>query len=118
MNISIKTTNLSLTSEIESYADSRMAKAARLVAGDTTAKGQLELERQVSHDAGEQFRAELTLQGAGFSVRAEAVESTLHGAIDVLENQLLEELRHIKGKKETLVRRAGARMKQWLRFGR
>lgn len=118
MKINIKATGLTLTDEIRSYLDKCLEKVEKHLHESEDAVANVELERHVSHDAGEVFRGELTLSGAGHSMRAESEGGTLHEAIDVLENHAIGELRKVKGKKINLFRREGLRVKNWLKFGR
>ena len=118
MNQNVKVTGLVLTPEIRSYLDRRMRKVEKMLAEDGAAVIDVLLERTVSHDAGEQFRAEIMVTGSKLSLRCEATEATLHSAIDALEDVAVGELRKVKGKKQHLLRRQAKRIKDWLRFSR
>lgn len=117
MKTNIKATGLTLTDEIRVYLDKCLEKVERHLSGEDVVVS-VELERHVSHEAGEVYRGELTLSGAGHSMRAESEGATLHEAIDILENHAIGELRKVKGKKMNLFRREGLRVKNWLKFGR
>lgn len=118
MKTNIKATGLTLTDEIRDYLDKCLEKVEKHLQSVDDAVVSVELERTMSHDAGEVFRGELTISGAGHSIRAESTGSTLHEAIDILENHVVGELRKVKGKKMHLFRREGLRVKNWLKFGR
>ena len=115
MRTNIKVTGITLTPEIQSYFDKRMAKVVKVLASDPTAQIDAEIQRQVLHTAGEEFRVEITITGAGMQVRSEVKEPTLHSAIDVAEGQVLNELRKSKGKRIDVVRRQALRFKNFLR---
>ncbi len=119
MQLNIKATGLTLTDEVRAYLDKRLHKVSQMVASHNgSAVIEVELERTMSHEAGEVFRGEVTISGDGLSIRAESQEKTLHAAIDVLEDVALVELRKSKGKKLRLFRLQGLRVKNWLRFGK
>lgn len=118
MKINIKATGLTLTDEIRDYLSKCLEKVEKHLHGSAEAIISVELERTVSHEAGEVYRGELTITGAGHLHRAESKGATLHEAIDVLENHVISELRKVKEKKMHLFRREGLRVKNWLKFGR
>jgi ribosomal subunit interface protein len=118
MRTNIKATGLELTPEVTRYSNKRMRKIEKELARDDTAVAQLEVERIQSHDAGQQFRAELTLVGANLLLRFEATERSLHAALDVLENHALAELHKAKGKRQHVWRKQAQKFKEWVRFGR
>lgn len=115
MQTNIKATGLELTPEVKRYADKRMRKIEKALAHDTTAVAQLEIERTLTHSAGQQFRAELTLIGAHLLLRFEAVERSLHAALDVLEDKALTELHKAKGKRQNILRRQAKALKELLK---
>lgn len=115
MRTNLKATGVTLTPEVQSYFDKRMGKVGKLLSGDPTAQLDAELERRMSHGAGEEFRVEITITGTGMHLRGEASEPTLHSAIDVVESQILNELRKSKGKRIDVVRRQALRFKNFLR---
>jgi ribosomal subunit interface protein len=118
MRINIKGTGVTLTPEIHAYFDKCAVKIEKMLAKDPSAFVDAEFELHRSHTAGDEFRVEVTVTGAGTHLRAESRDSTLHAAIDAVENQLLGELRKNKGKRIDVVRRQAARVKDFIRSWR
>ncbi len=115
MTTNIKATGVTLTDEVRRYLDKCLHKVEKYVGGESSAMANVELERLMSHEAGEMFRGELTISGAGLSVRAESEGTTLHAAIDTLEATAVGELRKLKGKRQHLFRRQAKRIKDFIR---
>lgn len=115
MTTNIKATGLNLTEEVRTYIEKCLHKIEKYVQDEPAAVIQVEIERTMSHEAGEGYRGEVTLSGGGLSVRAESKGSTLHEAIDVLENKVIGELRKVKGKRQHILRRQAKRVKDFIR---
>ena len=76
-----------------------------------------EIEESIAVErAGAKYHAEGNLSVDGKLFRAEANNSTLEGAIDDVRDDLIRELQHSQGKKQGLMRRGGAAIKEMLRF--
>ena len=111
----IKATNIELTQEVSDYLDKRLHSVEKLIdKNDTSAIFEIELEKIVSHQTGDAFRAEINLAIAGGHLRAEARETTLLNAIDKARNDVLMELRKTKGKRLRLLRRGGTAIKGFM----
>ncbi len=110
-------TGLTITPELRSYVDKQKKKVEKFV-HDSSARLDIEFERLTERNTGNEFRAELMVRGGGLDIRSESSASTLHGAIDDAVEQLLVELRKIKGKKLRLFKLGGLKLKNWMRFGR
>ncbi len=114
MNHNIKGTGLSVTDELRSYAEKKLAGADKFVAKDPTAHADIELEYAQARN-GSKYRAEFNLSAAGGLYRAEEWGSTMHEAIDLATSVLERELRQTKKKHQHLVRRGAGAIKDMVR---
>jgi ribosomal subunit interface protein len=116
MNINIKTTNITLTSQISDYVDKRLEKIKKLVSDDMSAQCDIELGKTSEHhQKGDIFRAEIHVIGVGKNAYASTERNDLYSAIDDVKDQILRKLKDDKGKKMSLVRRSGIRVKNMVR---
>jgi ribosomal subunit interface protein len=115
MTTNIKATGLTLTDEVRAYIEKCLTKIKKYVPDEAAVAIQVEVERTMSHEAGEGYRGELTLSGGGLSVRAESEGASLHEAIDILETKIVGELRKVKGKRQHILRRQAKRVKDFIR---
>ena len=67
------------------------------------------------HKNGELFKAEVTLHIGGKSLRAEAQEEDLYAALDAVSEKMVEEIKTLKDKKISFVRRNGAKLKSFVK---
>lgn len=112
MNTNIKTTNISVTPEISSYIEKRIDKINKLVGNDPSAQCFIELGRTTEHhQKGEIFRAEIHIVAAGKNCYTASEKGDLFSAIDDAREEMLRELRAVKGKKISLIKRSGAKVK-------
>lgn len=112
MNINIKTTAITLTPAISDYVGKRLQKIDSILVNDPSVQCDIELAKTTSHhQKGEIFRAEIHVVGAGKNVYASSEKSDLYSAIDSVRDEVLHELRTGKGKRVSLIRRGGARVK-------
>jgi ribosomal subunit interface protein len=116
MNTNIKTTNLSLTPAISAYIDKRLNKVGKIVGKDSAAQCDVELARTTDHhQKGDIFRAEIHIVGSGKNLYASSEKEDLYSAIDEARDMVLRELKVNKGKKISLIRRSGARVKNMIK---
>ncbi|MEN9613887.1 MAG: hypothetical protein RLZZ347_194 [Candidatus Parcubacteria bacterium] len=113
MKTNVKATQMELTTAISEYLAKRLTAFDKFVAStDDSAMCYVELGKvSKHHKSGDVFRAEINLHVGGKSFRAEAEESDLYAAIDVVKDQMLAELRSNKTKKLSLLRRGGQKIK-------
>lgn len=119
MQIRIRTIGHDLTDETSSYLHGRIEALQRFVDPfDETALCEVEIGRAIGgQKEGEIWRAEFQIVRGGERLRSEAIASTINAAIDAAKDEMLQQLRKSKGKHFALARRAGAKIKSWLRFG-
>lgn len=109
MKINIKATGIALTPAISDYVQKKISSVEKfLPSSDVVA--QVEVGKSTKHHkTGDVFMAETHLMGAGLDLYAVSKQGDLYAAIDLVKDELVHELTHLKGKKETLYRK-GAQM--------
>lgn len=116
MNINIKTTGISLTPAITEYVNKRLIKISKLIQEDATIQCDVELGKTTGHhQKGSIFRAEVHVVGAGKNAYASSEQGDLYSAIDEVKDLILSELKAAKGKRISIVRRSGARLKNMVK---
>lgn len=120
MNITIKATKYRLTPETEALIEEKLAAPLRLL-GDKSENALLEIEIEQAPPEGRSSEpcrlvARLIVEGRVF--RAETVKPTPEIAADKVRSELEAEIRKVRGRKQSLVKRGGAALKRMLRFGR
>jgi ribosomal subunit interface protein len=116
MNTNIKTTNITLSPAISGYVAKRLEKIERIARNDPTVKCDVELGKTTDHhQKGDIFRAEIHIVGKDLNAYASSEENDLFTAIDSVRDEILQELRSKKGKKLSLIRRSGTRVKNILK---
>jgi ribosome-associated translation inhibitor RaiA len=120
MHITIKTTHYELNLATRELVEGKFSGLGKLVASSTSpATLACEIEQSIAVErAGAKYRAEGNLSVDGRLYRAEATSSTLEGAIDIVRDDLIREVRRERGRGRRLIKRGGAALKQMLRFGR
>jgi len=121
MNISIKIlqTN-SLSQEARHIVEAKLAPIARLL-GDDKETALLEVELQSAPPEGRSatpVRLAANLSIGNTVLHAEAVKPTPESAADRVRNSLEAEVRRVRGKKRSMLRRSADRVKRLIRFGR
>ena len=120
MNIIIKATKYEFTPETEAIIEKKLAAPLRLLGeeGDTAL---LEVEIEQAPPEGrssEPYRLVANLIIGGKVFHAEAVKPSPESAADRVRSHLEAEIRHSRGRAQSLVKRGGAAFKKILRFGR
>lgn len=121
MQIKIKTTNIELTSAIESYVEEKVRGVEKFAVPhvDEDPIAEVEIGKTTNHhNSGDVFRAEINLRVRGKHFRATSEKSDLYAAIDDVRNEIVRELNSHKDKTRTLVRRGAGMIKNILRFGK
>ena len=116
MNIRIKATAFELTPAISDYADKRLDKISKFLGSDPTAQCDVELGRTTNHHhKGDIFRAEIHITAAGRDLYASAEKADLYSAIDDAHDEILHSLKLNKEKRQSRMRRGGARVKEMVK---
>ena len=117
MRINKKGTNISFTPAIEEYLEKRIASLEKLIdVNEPTLQIDVELGQTTKHhQSGDIFRAEISVHIGGQSFRAVSERSDLFSAIDNVKDEIMRELRSYKGKKLSLVKKGGQKLKAMIR---
>jgi len=116
MNINIKTLNITLTEAISDYVSKRLEAIQQLLESDPAVQCDVELGRTtIHHKNGDIFRAEIHITGKDKNLYASAEEPDLYKAIDMVRDEMLREVRSNKGRRLSLIRRGGAKIKNLLK---
>lgn len=117
INIITKATNIEITPAIEEYLFKKMAVLERYVdEEDSGLQAAVELEKTTDHHlSGKIFRAEISLQSARGTFRAEETAEDLYAAIDATKDEMVRVLSEGKGKRIERVRSGNRRAKEILR---
>jgi len=116
MNTNIKTTNIVLSPAISEYVTKRLEKIEKIVREDPSARCDVELAKTTDHhQKGEIFRAEIHIVAKNLNIYVSSEKDDLFTAIDSVKDETLQELISKKGKKISLIRRSGTRVKNMLK---
>jgi putative sigma-54 modulation protein len=105
MNISIKGTNLDLTTAIKEYVDDKVGNLDKFI---DAMEAKVELEKDKRHQTGLVYRAEVNMIVGGKIMRAEAKAEDIYAAVDLVIPKLKEQVSKFKDKRTTQARK-GAR---------
>lgn len=114
LNYNIKGTGLDISDELRTYVEKKLGSACKLIADDSTAHADVELQHLNEGRSGK-YRAEFTVSCAHRIFRAEAWGSAAHEAIDIATDELSREVTSDKKKHKDIVRRGAARAKEFFR---
>lgn len=117
MNIKIQATNLELTQDVRDYLDKKLPHFENyLEKAGSAALCEVEIEKTTDHHRqGDIYRAEVNLTVDGKQHRVESRQENIYAAIDEVKDEMSRELRKSKGKRMTLVRKGGAKVKNLLK---
>lgn len=117
MRVNIKATNTTLTPAINEYLNKKMEHVEKFVdKRDESLMCDIEVGKTTSHHQnGEIFRAEINCSVKGKMLRAVAEEADLYAAIDIVQADIIREIKTTKEKKMAFVRRGGAKLKNLLK---
>ncbi|MSR73027.1 hypothetical protein EXS61_00240 [Candidatus Parcubacteria bacterium] len=115
MKINTKAKNITISAETSDYLIKKLATLDKIV-NDDEMLCEVELGRESMHHAnGDVFRAEINCSSKGKNYFTVATEQSLHGAIDIMKDELLREIKSYKSRQKTLLRRGGAKIKNILK---
>ncbi len=117
MNINIKSTNTSLTPQIEVFLRKKLAVLEKIISPeDSSVQIYVEIGKETEHHkSGEVFFAEFNLHIAHKDFRVRRNGSDIYTAIDIAKDELFATVRTHKGKSETLLRRGSSMIKNMVR---
>lgn len=122
MKINVKATGMELTPAISSYIYKKISSIEKyLPAADIEKSGantvaQVEVGKNTRHHrAGNIFRAEVHITGAGLDLYSVSEETDLYAAIDIVKDEIVRNVVQLKDKRQTLARRGAEMMKNMMR---
>ncbi len=116
MAYTLRSVHYTVTPETELYLQNKVADIERIAGA--AARIEVELRKEGDRSHGESYIAEMNVHTEGSVVRGEHRALSMHEAIDVVKDEVLQQLRKGKGRRDSLMRRGGAMVKEWLRFGK
>lgn len=119
MHIQFKGTNYDLAPDVTDLATKKL-QALRKFLGkyERPALAYVDLGKSTeAHQSGAIWYAEINLDVGGKRYNARAEDETLLNAFDKTIAELMRELRAAKQKKESVLKRSGAKLKEMFRFG-
>ena len=114
MKINIKATGIELTQAISDYVYKRIFSIGKYLdqKNNPDIVAQVEVGRSTRHHkAGNIFRAEVHIMGTNLDAYAVSEMEDLYAAIDIVKDEIVRNIVHLKGKRETLSRRGAGIMK-------
>ena len=122
MDIRIKTTDYEITPEVSAYLDERIAALEKFLTGDTEiTRCEVELGRAAGrprHGANIWFAEISVIQPGMTRVHARNNAQSINAAIDDVKEEVERQLRSEKKLHIRLMRKTGAAVKSWMRFGK
>ena len=114
--INFKKTNVELEDRLVDVMEQKLQSLEKFI-GDAPTICDVEFEKVTHHQSGNVNRVEVNLEINGKLYRAEAVSDSFDQAMDEVRGELDNTLRSESGKKETLLKKGGRKLKELLRFG-
>ena len=115
MNISIKTTHIELTEQIQDYAEKKIGGTSeKFIEQNDSVICNVELAKTRNQKNGPVHYAEVNVEINGELFRATAEEDSIEAAIDKVKDELGRELRDAHNKHKDSMKKGGARAKQLL----
>jgi len=114
MKISLKGTNIKILESTTEYVDTKLVRMVEkfLLKDGEPVSLSIEVELTTKHHRkGKIFRAEAKIAMGKKVLYAEAFGETLNEAIDLLEEELEQEIKHFKGKARALMLKGARKLK-------
>lgn len=117
MQIKTKATGITLTPQISGYLDKKLNSIKKLInKKDSGVICDVEVGKTTEHHkSGDVFRAEINLRTEGKTFYASSEKEDLYAAIDEVKDEIKSKLLSYKTKKQTLLKKGGRQIKQFLR---
>ncbi len=119
MKKNIKTKDLEITEAIDLYIEKKLESLAKFYsdANPESVSAEIEVGRTTRHhQSGDIFRAEINLMMGGKLFRAESEKDDLYAAIDEVRDDLEEEIKKFKDKKDAIFIRGARSIKKMMRL--
>jgi ribosomal subunit interface protein len=117
MNIHIKSTNFTMTPDIEGLIRSKMSSVRKFIqlAADDEVLIEFEVERSTHHKKGDIFHAEANVTHKGDLFRARSNKIDIRAAIEEVRDQVERQITRSRTKRFELVKRGARMIKSMLR---
>ena len=116
MNINIKATTIGLTPAISEYVDKHLGIIKKFLQDDSTVQFDLELAKTTNHHKqGDIFKAEIHIVAKDKNIFVSVEKEDLYAAIDIARDEVMQKLKSSKDKKQSMMRRGGAQVKNILK---
>jgi len=116
MKTNIKATSISLTPAISDYVKSKISHLDRLAQNFDDAMANVEVGKTTEHHkTGNYFFAEINIHMDGSNFRKVVDDENLYAAIDLAKDDMEETLSSYLKRKNTLVRRSGRAVKNFVK---
>ncbi len=114
-NVSIKATAIELTPALKDYAEKRLGSIGKFTEGDADIV--LDIGKTTAHHkGGDVFAASAHVTTVlGRQYHASSHRADLYEAIDDVRNEIVEEIKRVRGKKDSLFRRGARKVKSILK---
>ena len=116
--ISYKYNNIEDADTLATLTDQKLQPLGKFIAEEAKTNCEVEFERVGAGQQGKVHRVEVNLRVDGTLHRADAVEESFEVAIDEVRDEINKKLRRSKDKSQSLLRRAGQRVKEQFSRGR
>ncbi|NBV77629.1 ribosome-associated translation inhibitor RaiA [bacterium] len=117
MQISYKTDNVVLASDVTSYTEEKLAAVERLLVDEGNASCEVLLSRDEKHQSGLIYRVDFTLFTGKERIHAVGHGESLMAALDIAKDELANRVRREKKLHVRVMRKSGAVLKRIMRFG-
>lgn len=114
MKYNVKATDFPITPAISEYLDKKISHLDKFVIPtlEDSIMCYVEIGKTTGHHkTGDLFKAEFTIHIGGKVLRVSTEKEDLYSAIDVVTEEMGEELKSFKNKKQSLVRRGASKIK-------
>ena len=122
MKINEKGVNMQITADIKDYLYKKIAHLEKFInQNDGSVLCEVELGKISNHHKnGDVFKTEINLHIAGKNLRAVSEMDELFASIDIAKDEMVRELQANKDKKVSLIKRSGAKIKNFVKgtFGK
>ncbi len=114
--INIKATNMELTDAIRQYTEEKVLSLRKYVKKFEPVKVSIEVaDESGRHRQGPHFKCEFTVEVPGNLLRVEEFNEDLYAAVDGAKDDLQRQMRRLKEKKKTKVRKGAGLWKKLMR---
>ena len=118
MKYSVKTLDITLTPAISDYLEKKLSRIEKFISPEmmSTLVCDIELGKATNHHkTGDVFVTAINIVSGSVSLNAKAEEMDLYASIDVAVAEMGEILKAAKGKRDSLLRKGGSKLKSLMK---